>query len=111
MNKEKIMGMLDGLLGQLGGANQISELAARFGISEAQVQQGMAALGRAHPEPGDTVQSAAAATGLSTDTLQQMVGAVGGEGGLSQISGMIDRDGDGNPLNDLTGIAGRLFGR
>jgi hypothetical protein len=103
--------MLDGLLGQLGDGNQIAELAGRLGISEAQVQQGMAALGQAHAEPGDTVASAASATGLSTDTLQQLVGAIGGEGALGQISGMIDRDGDGNPLNDLSGIASRLFGR
>lgn len=105
------MGMLDGLLGQLGGGNQIAELAGRFGISEEQVQQGMAALGAAHAQPGDTVASAAAATGLSADTLQGMMGAIGGENALGQISGLIDRDGDGNPLNDLSGIAGRLFGR
>jgi hypothetical protein len=104
------MGLLDGVLGQLGGAGQIAELAGRFGISEAQVQQGMAALGRAHAEPGDTVQGAAAATGLAPDMLQQLSGAIGGEGALGQISNLIDRDGDGNPLNDLQGIAGRLFG-
>jgi hypothetical protein len=107
---EDQMGLLDGVLGQLGGAGQIAELAGRFGISEAQVQQGMAALGRAHAEPGDTVQGAAAATGLSSDTLSQMAGAIGGEGMLGQISNLIDRDGDGNPLDDLQGIAGRLFG-
>lgn len=107
------MGLLDGLLGQLGsgGAGQIAEMAQRFGISEQQVQSAMAALGQAHAEPGDTVTSAAAATGLSADTLSGIVNQIGGENALSSISGMIDRDGDGNPLNDLAGIAGQLFGR
>ncbi|MCU0729694.1 MAG: hypothetical protein MUF41_06310 [Sphingopyxis sp.] len=105
------MGLLDGLMGQLGGAERIGQLASQLGLSEAQVQQAMAALGQAHAEPGDTVQSAAAQTGLSTDTLSQLMQGIGGENALGQISGLIDRDGDGNPLNDIAGIAGKLFGR
>jgi hypothetical protein len=105
------MGLLDGILGQLGGADQIGKLAGQFGISEEQVQTAMAALGQAHAEPGDTVASAAAATGLSADTLQGLLGQIGGEGALDKISGMIDRDGDGNPVNDIMGMAGKLFGR
>ena len=105
------MGLLDGILGQLGGSDQIGKLAGQFGISEEQVQTAMAALGQAHAEPGDTVASAAAATGLSADTLQGLLGQIGGEGALDKISGMIDRDGDGNPVNDIMGMAGKLFGR
>jgi hypothetical protein len=41
--------------------------------------------------------------------LQGLIG--GGPGGLlGQIGGMFDRDGDGNPLNELGGIAKGLFG-
>ena len=105
------MGLLDGILGQLGGVDQIGKLAGQFGISEEQVQTAMAALGQAHAEPGDTVVSAAAATGLSADTLRGLLGQIGGEGALDKISGMIDRDGDGNPVNDIMGMAGKLFGR
>ena len=105
------MGMLDGLLGGLGGADQIAGLAAKVGLSEEQVKSAMAALGKAHPEPGDTVADAAATTGLSADKLQDLVGQIGGENALGKISAMIDRDGDGNPLNDLSGIAGSLFGK
>lgn len=105
------MGLLDGILGQFGGADQIGKLACQFGISEEQVQTAMTALGQAHAEPGDTVASAAAATGLSADTLQGLLGQIGGEGALDKISGMIDRDGDGNPVNDIMGMAGKLFGR
>lgn len=105
------MGMLDGLLGQLGGVDKIADLAAKIGLSEDQVKTAMAALGKAHPEPGDTVSDAAATTGLSMDKLQDLVGQIGGENALGKISSMIDRDGDGNPLNDLTSIAGSLFGK
>ena len=27
------------------------------------------------------------------------------------LAGMLDLDGDGNPLNDIIGMAGKLFGR
>lgn len=104
------MGMLDGILGQLGGADQIGALASQFGLSEQQVQMAMAALGKAHAEPGDTVASAAQSTGLSAETLQGLLGQIGGEGTLGQISGMLDRDGDGNPVDDIMGMAGKLFG-
>lgn len=105
------MGMLDGILGQLGGADKVGELAGQFGLSEQQVQMAMAALGKAHAEPGDTVASAAQSTGLSADTLQGIMGQIGGEGALGQIAGMLDRDGDGNPVDDIMGMAGKLFGR
>ena len=121
------MGLLDGLLSQVSENVDIKNLAAKVGISPEQAESAVAALGQAHPEPGDTVESAAASTGLSSDVLQQIVGHIGGEGALGQfasllsaqggegimgkLSGMLDRDGDGNPLNDLSGLAGGLFGK
>ena len=105
------MGMLDGLLGGLGGGDQIAGLAAKVGLSEDQVKTAMAALGKSHAEDGDTVEGAANATGLPTDKLQDLVSQIGGDGMLGKISSMIDRDGDGNPLNDLSSIAGSLFGK
>ena len=104
------MGMLDAILGQLGGSEQIAKMAGQFGLSEQQVQMAMAALGKAHVEPGDTVASAVQSTGLSADTLQGILGQIGGEGALGQIAGMLDRDGDGNPVDDVMGMAGKLFG-
>ncbi|MBX9796074.1 hypothetical protein [Sphingomonas sp.] len=123
------MGMLDGLLSQLGGNIDIAGLAGKVGLTPEQTEQAMAALGQAHAEPGDTVEAAAANTGLPTDALQQLIGHIGGEGALGQLSGllggasagaggilgqvggMLDKDGDGNPLNDLAGLAGGLFGK
>ena len=124
------MSMLDGLLGQVAQNVDIKNLAAKVGLSPEQAESAVHALGLAHPQPGDTVQAAAQSTGLSADTLQQIVGHIGGEGSLAQfasllggaggtggaegmmgkIGGMLDRDGDGNPLNDLAGMAGGLFG-
>jgi len=105
------MGMFDDLLGAVGGSSQLAGLAAKVGLSEEQVQSAVAALGQSHAEPGDTVEAAAAKTGLSTDALSQVMQGIGGEGALAKVSGLIDRDGDGNPLNDLAGLAGKLFGK
>ena len=42
---------------------------------------------------------------------QLMAGLGGGQGGagglLGQVSGMLDRDGDGNPINDIMGMFGK----
>lgn len=104
------MGILDGILGQIGGG-QLNELGAKLGLSPEQLQAATAALGKAHAEPGDTVESASAATGLSADTLTQLMQGIGGEGTLANISSMLDRDGDGNPINDIAGFASKLFGK
>jgi hypothetical protein len=46
--------------------------------------------------------------GLSLESLQ----GVFAEGGmLSGLGSMLDRDGDGNPINDITNLAGNLFNR
>lgn len=104
------MGMLDGILGQIGGVDKLAGMATQLGLSPAQVQMAVTALGQAHPQPGDTVAAASAATGFSPEVLSSIVTQLGGENALAQVSGMIDRDGDGNPLNDLAGMAGKLFG-
>jgi len=117
------MGMLDGILGQLGGAD-IGGLAEKFGLPPEMAEKAVAALGQSHAEPGDTIEGAAAKTGLDPATLSQMAAQLGGEGGLGKLSemlqgnsalsglaGMLDRDGDGNPLDDIAGMASGLFGK
>ena len=116
------MGMLDGILGQVSGLD-IAGIAGKFGIDPAMAEKAVAALGQSHAEPGDTVAAASAKTGLDTGTLNNIMNQLGGEGALGQIGamlkdhpqaasilGMLDRDGDGNPLNDLGGLAKGLFG-
>ena len=118
------MGMLDGILGQLGGNLDVSAIADKVGIDPAMAEKAVAALGQSHAEPGDTIEGAAAKTGLDVGQLGQIAQQLGGEGGLEKISGMLkdnpalsnvagmlDRDGDGNPLNDIAGMAAGLFGQ
>jgi hypothetical protein len=116
------MSLLDSILGQVGQNVDIAGLAGKFGIAPEMAEKAVAALGQAHAEPGDTIAGAAAKTGLDAGTLGQMAEQLGGEGGLGQLSGMLkdnpalsgiagmlDRDGDGNPLNDLAGMASSFF--
>jgi len=118
------MSLFDSLSGLLGQSVDVGEIAGKLGIDPAVATQAVAALGAAHDQPGDTVEAAAAQTGIDTDTLNQVVGALGGHEGLSQVAqilqnnpqitssvmGMLDRDGDGSPVNDILGMARGLFG-
>ena len=117
------MSMFDSILGQLGGNLDIAGIAAKFGIDPSVAQTAITALAGAHSQPGDTVETAAAQTGIDSGTLGQIAAHLGGEGGLGQLSEMIqnhpqaaglfnmlDRDGDGNPVNDVMGMAKGLFG-
>ena len=46
------------------------------------------------------------------DQLGGLLGASqGGAGGLGGLGKMLDQDGDGSPLNDILGKAGKIFGR
>lgn len=118
------MGLLDGILGQMAGNLDVAAIAGKVGIDPALAEKAIAALGQAHPQPGDTIETAARRTGLDTGTLGQIAAQLGGEGGLGKLSGliadnpqlsgvlgMLDRDGDGNPLNDIAGLASGLFGK
>lgn len=118
------MGIFDSILGQVGQHADVGNMAAKLGIPPEVAEKAIAALGQSHAEPGDTVQGAAAKTGLDTGTLSQIVEQIGGEGSLAQyanalqnnpaaagILGALDRDGDGNPLNDVMGMAKGLFGK
>ncbi len=105
------MGMLDGLLGKISEHVDVANLATKVGLTPEQAQAAVAALGQSHAEEGDTVALASEKTGLPTDKLQEIVGQIGGEGSLATFASMLDRDGDGNPLNDITGMLGGLFGK
>ena len=117
------MSALNSILSQLPGNIDIANLAAKVGLDPAMAEKAVAALGQAHVTPGDTVENAAAQTGLDAGVLQQVIGHIGGEGSLGQFArmlhehpqaqsllGMLDRNGDGNPLDDLAGMAKGLFG-
>jgi hypothetical protein len=117
------MSLLDSILGQVGGNLDVAGIAGKFGIDPALAQQAVTALAGAQAQPGDTVATAAGQTGIDASLLGQIAGHLGGEGGLGQIASalqshpqaaalfqLLDRDGDGSPLNDVLGVAGSLFG-
>ena len=118
------MGIFDSIMGQVGEHADVGNLATKLGISPEMAEKAIAALGQSHEEPGDTIQGAAAKTGLDAGVLSQIVEQIGGEGSLGQYAqmlkdnptakgllGSLDKDGDGNPLNDLAGMAAGLFGK
>lgn len=118
------MSVLNSIFGQLGQHVDVGNMAEKLGIDAAVAEKAIAALGQSHQEPGDTIAGAAAKTGLNAGVLGQIVEHIGGEGSLGEFArilkdhpqasgllGMLDRDGDGNPINDLTDMAKGLFGK
>ena len=100
--------MFDNILGNLGN---VEELAARVGVSPEQFQnlaQTLQAQLAGGADRASALQATAAEHGVSLEGLQN---ALSGDGVLGKLGGMLDRDGDGNPLNDITGFAQNLFKR
>jgi len=118
------MGLLDGILSQVSEHADVANLATKLGIDPAIAEKAIAALGVSHQEAGDTIQGAVAKTGLDSGILGQIVQQIGGEGSLTEFAnalkdnpqaasvfGWLDKDGDGNPIDDLTDMAKGLFGK
>lgn len=105
------MGLFDSILSQVSGDQTVVNMAEKLGLDPAMAAKAVAALGEAHSQPGDTVEAAAARTGLDAGIIGQIRDHIGGEGSLAKFATMLDRDGDGNPLNDLGTIASGLFGK
>lgn len=101
------MSMFDGILGN------IEEFATKLGLPADQVQGMMQQVQAKMAEGGDmmsAVSQVAQEHGISLDSLKGLIPSGGGEGLLAKASTMLDRDGDGNPLNDLGDMAKGLFG-
>ena len=103
--------MFDSIIGKLGG---LEAVAAQIGVTPEQMQALMREIA-AKIGSGETSVAALAETaaehGVSADKLQELLAQFGGpEAILGKLGGMFDRDGDGNPLNELGGLAKGLFG-
>lgn len=103
------MGMLDGLIGQVMQSHEVTNLAAKVGLTPDQVAAAVTALTQAHPQPGDTVQTAADSSGLPTDKLNEVLGHLGGEGALTRFSSILN--GQSGAGGMLGGIASSIFGK
>jgi hypothetical protein len=102
------MGILDGLMDNVGG------LAEKLGLPADKVQGVAASLQEKLGGDGDkmqAIQDVAQEHGVSVDQVKGMLGGEGEGSIFSKLTGFIDKDGDGNPLNDLTGMAKGLFGK
>ncbi|WP_435202708.1 hypothetical protein [Qipengyuania sp. 902] len=105
------MGLFDQILGQVGGNPTVTNMAEKLGIDPEMAAKAVAALGAAHQDPGDTIEVAANKTGIDADVLEQIREAIGGEGSLGKFASMLDRDGDGSPLDDIADMASGFFGK
>ena len=106
------MSLLDGILKNIGGApDDVANLAEKIGIDPAMAEKAIAMLSKTHQMEGDTVELAAAKTGLDAGVLNQIVEQIGGEGSLTNFASMLDRDGDGSPIDDIVDMASGFFGK
>lgn len=80
------MSLIDSLLGLAGQNLDVAGIADKLGIDPALAAQAVAALGAAHSQPGDTVDTAAAQTGIDSGTLSQIAQELGGSAGLGQLN-------------------------
>ncbi len=87
------MSLLNTVLGQVSENATVQNLAAKVGLSPEQAEQAIAALGQAHTQPGDTVETASQNTGIPTDKLSQIVQHIGGEGSLGQFASLLEGQG------------------
>lgn len=127
--------MLDDLLAQAGGNIDIAGLAGKAGLDPAMVEGALGQLLPQIADPGvnnaAAVADVAGKTGMNAGALGallpqllQAVQGTGGKGGvleevmaglggqsgggmLGQVAGMLDRDGDGNPIKDIMGMFGK----
>ncbi|MBY8821312.1 hypothetical protein [Sphingomonas colocasiae] len=112
-------GILDGLGGNL------EELGARFGVSPDQIRSVTETIG-ANLQGGagqtQAIADAAGEHGLTLEKLQGVLAELGGTGALEklgldpngdllgQVTGFLDKDGDGSAIDDLTDLAKGFFG-
>ncbi len=101
------MSILDGIMGNIGG------LAEKLGLPAEKAQEIATSLQEKLGGDGDkmqAIQDLAAEHGISVDKIKEMLGGDGEGSMLGKLTGFVDKDGDGNPLNDLTNMAKGFFG-
>jgi hypothetical protein len=101
------MSMFDGIL------DNIDDVAAKLGLPADKVQAVVANLKSKVADGGNPLEALSAAAqehGLSLDHLKSML-PNGGEDLLGKAQSMLDKDGDGDVMDDLQGMAKGLFGK
>jgi hypothetical protein len=121
------MGILDGLLGNAAGNIDIADLASKVGLTPDDLKNGAESMlsklaGGSH-DAASAATATAAETGISLDSLTSLLPTLAASFGHADVGGLLgslqgsggllsslDKDGDGNPLNDIAGMAKGLFG-
>ena len=101
------MSILDGIMSNIGA------LAEKLGLPADKAQAIATSLQERLGGEGDkmqAIQDLAAEHGISVDKIKEMLGGNGEGSILGKINGFADKDGDGNPINDLTNMAKGFFG-
>ena len=91
------MGLLDILAGEAMGLD-IADLSAKVGLDSHTVEAVLAALGKAHNDPGKPVDAAVSETGVARDKVETLLSAIGGEDALAKVAGLIGGGGMDDPL-------------
>ena len=124
------MGLLDSALGMLPDNVNLDSIAEKVGMTADELKTGGEALFTklkdGSVDKATAIREAAAESGVDAEKLKGLIPAMAekagldGEGGLMEklggedgifgkVSGFLDRDGDGNPLNDITNMAKGFF--
>ena len=101
------MSIFDTILGAAHNHPTVKNMADKLGIDQQTAEKAIAALSEGHQAQGDTLDVAADKSGLDKGVLSRVMEQVGGEGSLTAFMQILDKDHDGNPLNDITGMFGK----
>jgi len=126
------MALLDNIMGMLPDSLDLDEIAGKVGLSSDELKNGGEALFTKLKDGGtDTttaIKEAAEETGIDAEKLQGLMPALaekagldgedgllsklsGDDGILGKVGGFLDKDGDGNPLNDIADMAKGFFSK
>ncbi|MFV0643077.1 MAG: hypothetical protein ACK5NN_01025 [Sphingomonadaceae bacterium] len=87
------MSVFDEVMKRVGGApDDVSNLASKVGIDPDLAEKAVAALSQAHQMEGDTVEIAAAKTGIDQNTISTIIEQIGGEGSLMAFANAVKDD-------------------
>ena len=124
------MGLLDNVMNMLPDGVNLESMAEKIGMTAEELKSGGEALFSklqdGTTDKASAIKEAAAEAGVDAEKLKGLLPAMAekagldGEGGLMEklggedglfgkVSGFLDRDGDGNPLNDITNMAKGFF--